>query len=172
MQLTALACYSAILGSAVVAWVWGRAAERVGGLLNVTAMVLAYAAYTFAPKPILPTFLLAVDGFLAFGFLALALRNASLWLGGALLFQAAQFSLHGFYLVMHRPFDFIHALANNLDSYGVAACLVAGSIAAWRGSGVVGEVGVDGGQVALDRRRLEERAREAVARKPRQVGPT
>jgi hypothetical protein len=172
MQIAALACYAAIGGSAVFAWVRGTAAERMGGLLNVATAVLAYAAYTFAPKPTLPTTLLAVDGFLAFGFLALALRNASLWLGGALLFQAAQFSLHGFYLVMHRPFDFIHALANNLDSYGIALCLIVGSIAARRSSGMGGEIGIDGAQVALDRRGVEERAGEAVARQLRQIGPT
>ena len=39
---------------------------------------------------------------LALGLLAVTLRYGSLWLGGAMLFYAAQFTLHSVYLVAGR----------------------------------------------------------------------
>src|SRR5579863_7713286 len=51
------------------------------------------------------TILLSVDFACAVVLLVLAVRFANLWIGAAMLFQAAQFSLHAYYLVMERPHD-------------------------------------------------------------------
>ncbi|MFN3521058.1 MAG: hypothetical protein ACK4YQ_02325 [Phenylobacterium sp.] len=73
---------------------------------------------------------LAADGLLAMGFLFVAVRYTSLWLGGAMLFQAVQFSLHAFYFVLKRPYDPLYSIVNNIDLFGVLSCLLAGALAA------------------------------------------
>lgn len=129
MSISAIACYGAIFVAAATPWVRGAAPERLGGMFNLAAALAVLwiqATWGTAEGQML---FLAVDGVLALGFLGLALRYTSLWLGGALLFQAAQFSLHAFYLVTHRPFDLVHAIANNVDSCGIAVCIVVGALA-------------------------------------------
>ena len=66
------------------------------------------------------------------GFLYLALRYMSQWLGVAMLLQAIQFSLHAYYLVGELPRDRTYALINNLDSIGVLACILIGTLMTWR----------------------------------------
>ena len=72
------------------------------------------------------------DGLTAVGLLAIAVRCASLWLGGALMFQAAQFSLHSFYLVTGREVDLLHNVINNVNLYAILICLASGAIVSWR----------------------------------------
>lgn len=170
MSITALACYGAIAGSAVFAWVRGSVVERMGAGMNLGAAILVFLAQAFWSAPGLPVALLTIDGVFAFGFLALALRYGSLWLGGALIFQGLQFGLHAYYLVMARPLDLFHACANNIDTYGVVICLTIGVQAAYRRrSGMGGQIGVDLGQASGDLGLAQERAGEAVARQGRQV---
>ena len=76
--------------------------------------------------------LLAVDFVCAVIFLLLAVRYANLWLGAAMLFQAAQFSLHAYYLVMEMPHDLLHAWINNTDDWGILTSIVAGVVLAMR----------------------------------------
>jgi len=78
------------------------------------------------------TILLAVDFACAVVLLVLAVRFANLWIGAAMLFQAAQFSLHAFYLVMERAHDPLHAWINNLDLLGIVISVVAGTVLAVR----------------------------------------
>lgn len=172
MSITALACYGAIAGSAVFAWLRGSLVERMGAGLNVGAAALVFLAQVFWSAPGLPLALLTIDGIFALGFLALALRYGSLWLGGALIFQGLQFGLHAFYLVMSRPLDPFHAWANNIDTYGVVICLVIGAQASYRRtSRMDGQVGVDLGEAPGDLGLGEERAGEAVARQGHEVVP-
>jgi hypothetical protein len=78
------------------------------------------------------TILLAVDFVCAVVLLFLAVRYANLWIGAAMLFQAAQFSLHAFYLVMDRRHDRLHAWINNLDLLGLVISIVTGALLAIR----------------------------------------
>src|SRR5690606_23600570 len=85
----------------------------------------------------LPTHLRSIpnlinDGWLAMVFLVLALQSASIWLGGAMLFQSAQFSLHAFYMLNDRPKDVLHFAVNNTDSFGILVCLALASLAVRR----------------------------------------
>ena len=127
-----LTLYGAILGVAALAWFRGGPPERIGGLLNLIATALVLGAHLIIGPGALPTFLLVIDGLLAFGFLGLALRYASLWLGGTMLLQGVQFSLHAYYLVTDRRFDLMYAVVNNVVSWGLVTCILAGTLGVWR----------------------------------------
>ena len=62
----------------------------------------------------------------------MAMRYTTAWLGVAVLLQAAQFSLHAYYLVAGKLYDSFYAMVNNLVSLGVLLCLAAGCLLAWR----------------------------------------
>jgi len=76
--------------------------------------------------------LLAVDFAFAVILLVLAVRYASLWIGAAMILQAAQFSLHAYYLVMELPHDRLHAWINNTDDWGILISILIGTILAIR----------------------------------------
>jgi hypothetical protein len=78
------------------------------------------------------TILLAADFICAVVFLLLAVRYANLWLGAAMLFQAAQFSLHAWYLVNELPHDKLHAWINNGDDWGILIAMFTGTLLAIR----------------------------------------
>lgn len=110
----------------------GGPAERAGALLIVGAAAAVWVSHNLLPKGAAVSALLAIDAVMAVGFLVLAIRYASLWLGGAMLFQAAQFSLHAYYLVMEKPYDRLYSIINNIDTVGVLVCVLTGTLVAWR----------------------------------------
>lgn len=112
----------------------GGPAERYGAALILTFAILWELARLLPSSydAMMPVAQLVGDGLTAVGLLAIAVRYASLWLGGALLFQALQFSLHSFYLVTGREVDSLHNLINNVNLYAILACLAFGSIMSWR----------------------------------------
>ena len=121
--------WALILGSTGFALWKGGPAERAGAVLILCFAVL-YELMQLLPRELRPTAQLVGDGLTAFGLLLIAVRYASLWLGSVLLFQAAQFTLHSYYLVSDRPHDALHAVINNVNLVGILACLVAGTLAA------------------------------------------
>jgi hypothetical protein len=125
-----------LIGVSLLALWKGGAAERIGGALNLAAGMFATFLHPQLSPQAQPTALLMVDAALAGGFLFLALRYASLWLGGALLLQAVQFSLHAYYIVMGNSHDFSREpyfmLINNLDTSGINVCILLGTVLAWR----------------------------------------
>ncbi len=133
MGLFAIVVYGAILGVTVFAWMRGGRAERAGATFNLAAAILVQVAHRTAAAEALPLALLTVDGLLAVGFLVLALRYASLWVGAALVFQAIQFGLHATYLVRHIPLNITYARVNNIDSFAIVLSLAVGVMAARRG---------------------------------------
>jgi hypothetical protein len=64
--------------------------------------------------------------------LGVTLRYAAPWMGAVMLFYAAQFALHSYYLVMQLPNDFWHALINNVNFSGTTLCLIIGTAVTWR----------------------------------------
>src|SRR5580704_12806503 len=76
--------------------------------------------------------LLVVDFAFAVILLVLAVRFANLWIGAAMILQAAQFSLHAYYLVMDLPHDRLHAWINNTDDWGILISFGVGTILAIR----------------------------------------
>jgi hypothetical protein len=76
--------------------------------------------------------LLVVDFAFAVILLVLAVRFANLWIGAAMILQAAQFSMHAYYLVMELPHDRLHAWINNTDDWGIVISIGVGTILAMR----------------------------------------
>lgn len=124
------------LAALVLAFVFalwrGDQAERVGGGLNLGAGLFAVAVHPLLAPDIQPLALLAADAVLAAGFLFLAIRYASLWLGVAMLLQAVQFSLHAYYMVSDLPHDVNYARVNNFDTAAIFFCIIGGTIVSWR----------------------------------------
>src|SRR5690242_16809039 len=92
--------------------------DRAVRIAAIVIVLLDVATFLIRPKfgdTSGETILLTVDFGCAVVLLFLAVRYANLWIGAAMLFQAAQFSLHAFYLVMDRKHDPLHAWINNLD---------------------------------------------------------
>ena len=116
----------------VLAWSKGGPPERFGATLKVITSAAALAAHHLLRQDSISVALLTVDGLLAIGFLALTIRYASLWLGAAMLLQAGQFSLHAWYLVSGLERDRLYAVANNLVTIGILACILVGTLIAWR----------------------------------------
>jgi hypothetical protein len=110
----------------------GGPAERVGGGVVLATLLLTILATTFLPVGVQPIAELVIDGLAALALLAVVLIYGSLWLGGAMLLYAAQFSLYAFYFVTERPNDRLHAIVNNADFMGITFFLVIGTAMAWR----------------------------------------
>ncbi|HEX5262761.1 MAG TPA: hypothetical protein VFW13_04505, partial [Phenylobacterium sp.] len=99
----------------------------------LATLLLTILATTFLPVGIQPIAELVIDGLAALALLAVVLIYGSLWLGGAMLIYAAQFTLYAYYFVTERPNDRFHAIVNNADFVGITLCLVIGTAVAWRG---------------------------------------
>ncbi len=123
--------WALMLGSCALAFWKGGPAERWGAAL-ILFFALLWEACVFLPMETKAIAQLVGDGLTAVGLLAIAVRYASLWLGGALMFQAAQFSLHSFYFVTNRPQDSLHIMINNTNLFAILACLILGSVMTWR----------------------------------------
>ncbi len=110
----------------------GGPAERLGAIFVFTVPVLSSVGDLLLPEPAFLVGRLICDGALALAFLALAFRYTSLWLGGAMILQAVQFSLQAYYFVTHRAHDATYVVINNVDFFGILACLTAGTLVASR----------------------------------------
>lgn len=117
----------------VFAWVKGGAAERAAATLILVSILANLAIHALTPKEAQSFLLLGLDGFLAASLLLLALRYASFWLGGAVMLQAVQFSLHAYYLVSEMRHDRNYAVVNNLVTYGLLLLILLGTVRAWLG---------------------------------------
>jgi hypothetical protein len=120
-----------ILGTVAFAWWKGGPAERWGSLLFLVCALGTLAATTLPREAKLVAFL-AADGIPAIGFLVLAMRYTSLWVGGSMLFQAAQFSLQAYLMVAAKPVEGIYVVINNINTTGVELCIVLGVLVSWR----------------------------------------
>jgi hypothetical protein len=115
-----------------LAWLRGGAAERWGAVIILVGAVVSLLVQLLLPARPQATVSLFCEGLYGFSFLLLALRYASPWLGGAMLLQAIQFSLHAYYLVGDRPHDLTYRVVNNLNSAGVLICILFGIAVSWR----------------------------------------
>jgi hypothetical protein len=123
----------AIVVAGCVFSLWkGGPAERIGGAVVLANTVSVLLMDVFLPSGSAAIPELVVDGLTAVGLLGVVLVYGSLWLGGAMLLYAAQFTLHAFYFVTERAPDHLHAVINNLDFSGIVLCLVVGAAVAWR----------------------------------------
>jgi hypothetical protein len=119
-----------ILGALFALWKGGQA-ERATAIVVIVNVLIGQSGKLVAPDSG-ALIRLVNDGVTALVLLGVTLRYGALWMGGVMLFFAAQFSLHSFYLVTERPNDYWHALINNIDFSGIIWCLIIGTIVAWR----------------------------------------
>ena len=70
---------------------------------------------------------LGLDLAFSVAFLFFVVRFGSYWLGGIMLVQAGQFTLHAYYLVLERPQDRLHAIFNNVGVLMSVGLLVFGT---------------------------------------------
>lgn len=124
--------WAATLAVFGLAWWKGGPAERYGASLKLATSLVALAVHLVLKQESISLALLVADGVLAVGFLLLAIRYASLWTGGCMMLQAAQFSLHAWYLVAELERDRFYAVANNLVTLGILVCILLGTIVVWR----------------------------------------
>ncbi|HEY3798708.1 MAG TPA: hypothetical protein VGL58_10180 [Caulobacteraceae bacterium] len=124
----------ATLASGAFAMWKGDTQARIAGVLNIlNAVALPLSRLvTHHQSNEDEVWQLAADFIWAVCLLLLAVRYASRWLGVTMLLQAAQFSLHAFYLVAERPNDLFHAWVNNLNVLGISACIAVGTTLAIR----------------------------------------
>lgn len=118
-----------VLVTCVFAFARGGPAERVGAAI-ILANLLAGMVNEAQLHDQLIT--LAIDGLTALALLVVAVRFASLWLGGVMLLYALQFGLDAYYLVLDHPRDDLHIILNNIDFFGVSLCLGSGTALTWR----------------------------------------
>jgi hypothetical protein len=109
----------------------GGSPERLGAGLIVVIVVLQRTIAAFMAPSAFPVIQLVCDALIGVGLLAVALAYGSLWIGGAMLLYAAQFTLHSYYFVTERPNDLFHAIVNNLIFIGVLLCLALGTVISW-----------------------------------------
>ena len=120
-----------LLVSAAFALWKGGAAERIAAIVVIADVVIEHVVELVAPGSE-NLARLCTDGLSAAGLLFVTIRYAAPWMGGVMLFFAAQFSLHSYYLVMEKPLDNLHALVNNINWSGVSWCLIIGAAMTWR----------------------------------------
>lgn len=120
------------LGLVCVLAIWkGSPAERIGAILVALTWggLLLVQGVTGEAVPQIP--LLISDAVLATGFLVLAIRYASTWLGAGMLFQAGAFALHLARMNAEMREARLYVTGINALSYCVLACLAGGAIMSW-----------------------------------------
>jgi hypothetical protein len=122
-----------LAGTALFAALKGGPAERFGVGMIVAAWVAAVVANAFS-RPAMPvlTFLI-LDGFVTVGFLVIAVRYSSLWLGGAMICQAVSFGAHAMRLsddsATSRHGSYYYLAITNVVGFLVLFILIGGTFA-------------------------------------------
>ncbi|MGH6955918.1 MAG: hypothetical protein ACREEW_04550 [Caulobacteraceae bacterium] len=122
---------AAALTTAFALWK-GDAAVKYGALTHLAVEVLTFVVNPRFGDVGAESILLALDFGCSVVYLLLAVRFANLWLGAAMLLQAAVFSLHAYYLVMELPHDRLHAWINNTCDWGIMISICVGTVLAIR----------------------------------------
>lgn len=126
VSLAPLLGWTATLVVCGLAWIRGGPAEKWGAAIVLGGSIASLLIQILLPARVEAVALLLLEGLYGLSFLMLALRYASPWLGGAMLLQAIQFSLHAYYIVGERPHDLTYGVVNNLNSAGVLICILFG----------------------------------------------
>ncbi len=113
------------------AWWKGGPAERWASIAVLANILVGQTGHYLAPN-LNDQIRLVNDGVTALVLLGITVRFGALWMGGVMLFYAAQFAMHSFYIVMQRDSDYFRSLINNLNFFGIVSCLIIGTIVAWR----------------------------------------
>jgi len=132
----------ALVLACVFAFLKGGDAERLASVLVALSWLgcdlIAFLLKDRVSQEARELTLLAMDGVLAVGLLALAFRYAKIWLGVAMLMLSGELALHGVAMgdwgVEYRSY----ILLNNLLSFALIGLLVVATLMAWRRGGARG----------------------------------
>ncbi|MGR4862252.1 hypothetical protein [Caulobacter sp. LARHSG274] len=116
----------------LLAWRQGGGAERMGAILILAGSILAWLIHSVMPNSAQSIALLIGEAGLAAGFLILAMRYVSPWLGIAMLLQATQFSLHAYYLIGEKDHDDLYKLVNNFNTFAILLIILLATLLSWR----------------------------------------
>ncbi|MEW5684981.1 MAG: hypothetical protein AB1942_08690 [Pseudomonadota bacterium] len=120
------------LAAVTLALALGGRAERIAAIVVIAHIALGFLVRAFLPE-LDGVIRFANDGLAAVALLFVTLRYGAPWMGGAMLFYAAQFSLHSYYMVTGRAEnDYLHALINNINFSGITWCLIIGALVSRR----------------------------------------
>jgi hypothetical protein len=129
--------WGTLVAACVLAWWKGRIAERVGATLYFVSALIHVGLYYATGQSVPPIPELFGDAVVAFGFLVLAIRYNSLWLGVAMLAKGLQLSLHATHLTDHVDpvIGHLNLYLASLDAVSVAisGSILAGTVSAMRG---------------------------------------
>ncbi|MES2343108.1 MAG: hypothetical protein V4597_15655 [Pseudomonadota bacterium] len=127
--LSAQILWVAIIAVCAFGLLKGGPAERFGAGLTLLISAAFVVVNELVPELARPNPHLVLDGLLALGFLVLAIRYASLWIGAVMLLQGVQFSLHAYFFVTKLSPGFTYAVINNLVTWGTLIGILAGTVA-------------------------------------------
>lgn len=118
--------FVAVLCALFAFWRGGRP-ERIAAVIVIANIVVGDVGRVLLPDSI-ALLRLVNDGLTATALLVVTVFYGALWMGGVMLFYAAQFAMHSYYIVTERPTrDYLYALINNVNFLGVIMCLVIGA---------------------------------------------
>lgn len=121
-----------VILSVAFAWWKGGRPERVGSLFNGVICIGVPLVQAVIHESLHTLPILIADGVLAMGFLILAIRYASLWLGAAMILQAMGFMMHSALLLeLIRNPEYFYYAAMNVMSLGVLLSIILGTAYAW-----------------------------------------
>jgi len=133
LHLEPYAGLTALFVTTVFVALKGGPPERLGTAMIVVAWVGSIVAHALTHGMFSYGWLMVFDGLLAVGFLIVAVRYSSLWLGGAMICQAISFGSYAFRLTDNARTVWrgqnVLIVVNNVISYLVLFILVGGTIA-------------------------------------------
>lgn len=128
-----------LAGVCTFAWAQGGPAERAGSILLVIVWIFSTVAWVVCREWLTVNLdhtgvvlNLCGDAVLAIGFLVLALRYSSLWLGVGMIIQGAEFMLNALYLGDPTASRTQYISRVNLVSISIELLLVVATVTAWR----------------------------------------
>ena len=122
-----------LAGTALFAALKGGPPERLGVGMIVAAWIGAIVAHelTRPASPVLA--FLVLDGLVTVGFLIVAVRYSSLWLGGAMICQAVSFGAHAMRLsddpAISKHGQYVYLAITNVIGFLVLFILIGGTFA-------------------------------------------
>jgi len=128
LQLIAPLLWILSVATVLLAWLRGGPAERLGATMILVGNLSVVAVHFLVPGEPLALALLMTDAALAVGFLIVAMRYLSPWLGLAMILQAIQFSLHAYYLIGEKPHDYLYRAINNFNTFAILLIILAATI--------------------------------------------
>jgi len=128
LQIIAPLLWILSVATVLLAWSRGGPAERLGATMILVGNLFVLAIHFLVTAELQALVLLMGEAALAVGFLIVAMRYLSPWLGLAMILQAIQFSLHAYYLIGEKPHDYLYRAINNFNTFAILLIILAATI--------------------------------------------